>query len=146
MKRTFLPFALGAVMFSALVTPSHGASSPAPAAPAKQHRLYKITELKSPEQVQEFQHNVQVLQAEREGAVELQASIEKDKNAQKKKELQAKFDAATKKLTEDNAQMFKIYGFSLARNYTMEIVSANIYTEVSDEEAAKIEKAEKAKK
>jgi hypothetical protein len=42
--------------------------------------------------------------------------------------------------------MEKAYGFSLSRNYTIEIEKANVYMIVTDEEAAKIEAAQKQQK
>ena len=42
--------------------------------------------------------------------------------------------------------MQKAYGFSLSRNYTMEIETAHIYMQVTDEEAARVDAASKVKK
>ena len=40
--------------------------------------------------------------------------------------------------------MRKAYGFSLDRNYTLVVETAHVYMFVTDEEATKIEQAEKA--
>ena len=48
------------------------------------------------------------------------------------------------KLNENNDAMRKAYGFSLDRNYTLEIEKAHVYMLVTEEEAAKLEAAEKA--
>ena len=119
-----------------------GAATPAPKPP----KLVRVATLDSVKANQEFQANVQLLQAQRQAAIDLNAALEKEKDAKKKKELQTQLDALLAKLNENNATMQKTYGFSLNRNYTLEIERAYIYMQVSDEEAAKIEAAQKAKK
>jgi hypothetical protein len=119
----------------------------APAAPApaeKQQKLIKIGTLKTVDQNREFQSAVQFMQAQRQAAVELNAAVEKETNATKKKELKTKLDELMVKLNENNQKMVKAYGFSLDRNYTLVIETAHIYMLVSDEEAAKFEKEQAA--
>jgi len=65
-------------------------------------------------------------------------------DAAKKKELKTQFDAVLTKLNENNETMRKAYGFSLDRNYIVEIEKAHVYMLVTEEEATKIEAAEKA--
>ena len=78
-------------------------------------------------------------EAQRQAAVELNSAVEKEKDAAKKKELKAQFDALVTKLNENNEAMRKAYGFSLDRNYTIEIEKAHVYMLVTDEEAARID-------
>jgi hypothetical protein len=111
-----------------------------------QQKLVKMVSLNDAAAVHAFESNVALLHAEGQEAVDLNAAVQKEKDAKKKKELSAKLDAKLKQLNEDNAKMIKMYGFSLTRNYTMEITSAEVYLQVSDEEAAKIEQQEAAKK
>lgn len=145
MKRNIVPLAaLGAVVFAAGVACGQPKPNAPLVAPAKPQRLLKVATITGAQVVREFQANVQLVQAQRNAAAELQAAMDKETDAQKKKELQTKLDALMAKLNENNATMVKTYGFSLARNYTMEIETANIYLEVTDEEAAKIEEAAKA--
>jgi len=147
MKRNLLSLL---ALSAALVSPSYlpgqnlkgAASAPAPT----QQKLVRIATLDSVETNREFQANVQLLQNQRQAAVELNAAMEKEKDARKKKEIKAQIDQLLAKLNDNNAKMQKAYGFSLTRNYVVEIEKANIYLLVTDEEAAKIEKAEKAKK
>lgn len=128
---------------SAFAADSKKAAAPAPAA-EKQQKLYRVSTLKTVEANREFQGNVQVMQAMRQQAVELNAAHDKETNATKKKELKAKLDEAMKNLNENNQKMVKAYGFSLDRNYTMVIETAHVYMFVTDEEAAKIEKEQAA--
>src|SRR6266498_1008740 len=147
MKRhTLSILALGAALTTAgYVTGQSQSKSPAPApAPAaKQQKMVKVATLGTVQANQEFQANVQLLQAQRARAIELNTQLEKEKDAAKKKELKKEIDTLMAKLNENNQAMAKIYGFSLTHNYTMEIEKSNIYVLVSDEEAAQIEKAQK---
>jgi len=146
MKRNTLTLlALGAVLLTAGFALGQAQTSPAAAAP-KQQKLFKVATLNGVKANQEFQSNVQLLQAQRQAAIELNAAMEKEKDAKKKKELKAQVDAVVAKLNENNAAMLKTYGFSLTRNYTIEIETANIYMMVTDEEAAKLEAEQKKKK
>jgi hypothetical protein len=145
MKRTTLTFlALGA----SLLTGGYllGQSQSKSAAPAPQMKLVRVATLKTVEANREFQANVQLLQNQRQAALELNAAIEKEKDSKKKAELKSQFDAVMAKLNENNQLMQKTYGFSLDRNYVLEIEVAHIHVVVSEEEAAKLEKAEAEKK
>ncbi|MBL9203173.1 MAG: hypothetical protein JNL39_21875 [Opitutaceae bacterium] len=113
----------------------------APAAAPKPQRLVRVSTLKSVEANQEFQANVQIIQAKRQQLIEVTATMEKETNAAKKKELKAKADELLARLNEDNQKMFKAYGFTLERNYTMVPEVTHIYMIVTEEEAARYEKA-----
>jgi len=118
------------------------AAAPAPA--SKQQKLIKVSTLQTAEANREFQANVQLIQAQREAAVQINAAMDKETDAAKKKELKGQLDALIAKLNENNEKMRKAYGFSLERNYTLEIEKSHVYMLVTDEEAAKIEAAQKA--
>lgn len=151
MKRTFLTFvALGASFLTAgylIGQTNKGGSTPAPAAApaAKPQRLIKVVTLNDATANREFQQNVQLVQAQRQAVIELEAAIEKEKDAKQKGEYQKKRDELLAKLQQNNDSMVKNYGFSLTRNYTMEVERASIYMFVTDEEAVKIEAEQKAK-
>lgn len=152
MKRTILTFvALGASFLTAgylIGQTNKAASTPAPAAAApasKPQRLIKVVTLNDATANREFQQNVQLVQAQRQAVIELEAAIEKEKDAKQKAEYQKKKDEILTKLQQNNDTMVKNYGFSLTRNYTMEVERASIYMFVTDEEAAKIDAEQKAK-
>lgn len=117
---------------------------PAAAAP-KQQKLLKVATLGTVEQNREFQNNVQLLQAQRQAVIDLGTQHDKETDAKKKKDLKTQLDALLAKLNDNNQKMIKAYGFSLERNYTLVIETAHVYMLVSDEEAAKVEKAEQEK-
>jgi hypothetical protein len=149
-QSTLTVLALGA----ALVLSSHAlaqtksgqTAAPAPAAQQQQIKLARVVTLNGIDVNRDFQNNVQILQAQRQAVIELNATMEQEKDSKKKAELKKQVDEALAKLNENNEKMAKAYGFSLARNYTMVVETAHIYTFVTDEEAAQFEKAEAEKK
>lgn len=104
-----------------------------------QQKFVKVSTLGSIEANQEFQRNVQIVRAQRQQAVQLNAAIEKETDAAKKAELSKALEELMTNLNNNNAQMAKTYGFSLNRNYTMVVEKAHIYMFVTDEEAAAIQ-------
>ncbi|MFT5127682.1 MAG: NADH:ubiquinone oxidoreductase subunit 6 (subunit J) [Rhodothermales bacterium] len=108
---------------------------------AADKKLVRVATLNSIQANQEFQRNVSVMQAQRQRIVELQTQLETAKAAEKAG-IQKDIDDTLKKLNGDNQTMFKTYGYSLLRNYTLVVETAHIYMFVSDEEAAKIDKGE----
>ena len=149
MKRfTLTLLALGASLFAGYAFAQTKAATPAAPAPAsapapKQQKLARVATITGIEQNREFQNNVQILQNQRQAAIELNDAMQKEKDPKKKAELKTQVDQALARLNENNDKMHKTYGFSLARNYTLIIETAHIYMFVTDEEAAAIEKAEK---
>jgi hypothetical protein len=144
MKRPLLPLLL---LSGSLLTAGYlfgQAKSPA-AAPdpttAAQSKLVRVASLNTVQANQEFQANVQLLQRQRQLVIELSAAAEKEKDAAKKKELKAQVEKTLAQLNDNNDKMQKAYGFSLTRNYTLEIEVAHVYLQATPEEAAKIEQA-----
>lgn len=113
-----------------------------PAAASKEQKLLKVCTLNTAQANKEFQANVQLVQAQRQLAIEANAAFEKETDTKKKADLKKKLDALLAKLNENNQKMIKTYGFSLERSYTVSIEKADVYMLVTDEEAAKIEKAQ----
>jgi uncharacterized FlaG/YvyC family protein len=143
--KAFGTFILAASLCAPCLLRSQTVSKPVTVSPpAKPQRLVQIATLNTVEANREFQANVQVLQAQRQAAIELNATMGKEKDAKKKKEVQAQLDSLMAKLNENNDKMRKAYGFSLDRNYTLVIEKAHIYMFVTDEEAAKYEQAQAA--
>ena len=120
---------------------SSPAAVPAPAA-SKQQKLLKVCSITTAQGFQEFQANVQFMQNQRQLVIETNTAHEKETNAAKKKDLKTKLDGLLAKLNDDNLKMIKTYGFSLERAYTVTVEKADVYMLVTDEEAAKIEKAQ----
>jgi len=130
-----------------LLAASLPAAQPAAKADApKAQKLVQVSTLNTIEANREFQANVQLLQAQRQAAVELNTALEREKDAAKQKELKGRLETLMTKLNENNALMRKAYGFSLDRNYSVVIEKAHIYMFVTEEEAAQLEQAAAKKK
>lgn len=144
MKKSLLILAAaGASLLSAGFLLGQSASAAAPAA-QKQQRLVRVSVLNTKEANQEFQNNVQVMQARRQELIDANTTMEKETNAAKKKELKAKVDSLFSRLAEDNQKMLKAYGFTLERNYIVVPVVSEVHMLVTEEEAARIEKEQAA--
>ncbi|MFM8335528.1 MAG: hypothetical protein ACKODK_08185 [Opitutaceae bacterium] len=101
-------------------------SAAAPAADTKQQKLVRVSTLNTIEANREFQTNVQLLQSQRQAAIEINAAHEKETDPAKKKELKSRLDAVIARLNENNDKMRKTYGFSIDRNYTVVIETAHV--------------------
>jgi len=87
----------------------------------------------------EFQRNVDLVQAQRRLAINLNDQISLATSSETRAALQEQYDQAFAKLNENNRKMLKTYGYSLNRNYVRVIDKSQIFMSVSDEEAAKFE-------
>lgn len=146
MKRTTLTLlALGAAVFVANTTFAADEKPQQPAAQApKEQKVVKVLTLNNAKAIQEFEANVQLVQAQRLAAEKLNTDMQSEKDVWKKAEMKKKLDDLMKQLNDNNQQMIKHYGFSLTRNYIMQPDSASVYMVVSDEEAAKFDAEQKA--
>jgi hypothetical protein len=150
MKRNLLlTLALCATVFttgSAIAADQTKVPIPQVTAEPKQQRLYKIATLPNAQANREFQSNVQYMQNSRQKVLEAAAAAEKEKDPKKKAELQKQADQLLAQLKDDNEKMQKAYGFSITRNYIMEVEVSNIYMVLTDEEAAKMDAQKAAEK
>src|SRR4051794_36493747 len=96
---------------------SKSSPTPAPATPAAPpQKLIKVATMSTVQANRDFQANVQLVQAQKQAAIELNSKVDAEKDPAKKKELKSQFDALMAKLNENNQVMVKNYGFSLTRN------------------------------
>lgn len=107
--------------------------------PVTDQKMVLVATLNSIEANQEFQRNVQVMQAQRKSLVDLQAALNTATSETQRQALQQAINEATAKINADNQLMVDTYGFSLSRNYALIVETAHIYMFVSEEEAARIE-------
>ncbi|MCD8283868.1 MAG: hypothetical protein LUD39_03260 [Opitutae bacterium] len=98
-----------------------------------------IAKIPTAEENQIFRRNVQVMQARRENVVRMAKALESMSAGEQKDEVQANYDKESKQLEEDNKKMVEKYGFSLARDYLMEIEVSKLYAKVTEEEFLKAE-------
>ena len=108
-------------------------------------KIIKVCTLNSIQANQEFQNNVQLLRLQRQKVIEIKAQIDGSADNNEKEKLQKDLDELLIKLNENNELMFKTYGFSLTRNYTMVVETAHVYMMVSQKEAKEFEEAQGTK-
>ncbi|MCD8283867.1 MAG: hypothetical protein LUD39_03265 [Opitutae bacterium] len=96
-----------------------------------------ISEIPTADANDQFRHNVQVMQALRNRVVALRDSVAKMPEGDAKAKAQEELKKQAESLEENNKQMVAKYGFSLARDYLMEVVESKLYTRVNEEEFLK---------
>lgn len=87
-----------------------------------------------------FRRNVQLVQTQRNQLVQMKQAADAASGEQKAK-IEEEMKNAEQVLVKNNEEMTKRYGFSLARNYLMEVEESKLYTLVNEEEFLKAEKA-----
>ena len=130
---------LGALAFLTVIGTVSAAEAP------EEKQLVKVCSLSSVEANQEFQRNVQIVQAQRQRLVALQAQLAQAQTDDLKKVLQKELDQELAKLNDNNKKMVETYGFSLNRNYILVTEKAHVYMVVTDDEANTL-KTEASKK
>lgn len=86
-----------------------------------------------------FRRNVQLVQAQRNQLVQMKEA-EKTATDEQKTKLEEEINKAEETLLKNNEEMTKRYGFSLARDYLMEVEESKLYTLVNEEQFLKAEK------
>ena len=116
------------------------------AAPAQEGAvLVKVSTIESAEAFLEFQHNVRMVQAQRERVLELAAQIERaGDNASLRASLQEEQERVLASLERNNQRMIETYGFTITRDYTVVVEKAHIYMLVTPEEARAINERQEA--
>ncbi len=87
----------------------------------------------------EFRTNVQKMQAMRNHLRQAAEVLKKMPEGEEKQKAEAQFAENEKKFLEANEQMVKFYGYSIARDYLMEIAVSKLYTKVTEEEFLRAE-------
>ena len=89
----------------------------------------------------EFQLNEQKMIALRNRLVQMDKALAKMPEGAEKDALKEEFEKGKTALDENNKKMVEAYGYSVARNYYMEIAKAKLYVKVNEEEFLKAQKA-----
>lgn len=87
-----------------------------------------------------FRRNVQLVQTQRNNLIQMKQAADASTGEQKTK-IEEEMKKAEEVLTKNNEEMTKRYGFSLARDYLMEVEESKLYTLVNEEEFLKAQKA-----
>ncbi len=96
-----------------------------------------ISEIPTAEANEQFRHNVQVMQAMRNRVVGMNNSLQKMPDGAEKTKVEEEFKKESANLDENNKKMIEKYGFSLTRDYLVEVVESKLYTKVNEEEFLK---------
>jgi len=83
-----------------------------------------------------FERNVNLVQAQRQNLIQLKAAIEQATGEGKAK-LEEQFKKDEETLLKNNEEMTKTYGFSLARNFEVEVLQGIFFVALTAEEAQK---------
>lgn len=83
-----------------------------------------------------FERNVNLVQAQRQNLIQLKTAIEQNTGEAKAK-LEEQFKKDEETLLKNNQDMIKTYGFSLTRNFEVEILQGIFFVALTAEEAQK---------
>lgn len=140
LARDYLHQILKTRIFLKLTDVEYAAAKDDAAVPAEQllvkgdDKFRLIAEIPGAEANTQFRHNVQVMHHLRQQLVALNESIKKMPESEEKAKALENVKTAEENLIKNNDLMIKQYGFSLARDYLMEIVESKLYTKVNEEE------------
>lgn len=95
---------------------------------------------------EQFRYNVQVMQAQRNRLVQMNNTLAQMADGEEKTKLQDETKAFAERLDADNKTMIEKYGFSLTRNYLLQVVESKLYIAVTEEEFLKAQTAAEAPK
>lgn len=88
---------------------------------------------------EEFRNNVQYMLSAQNRLRQVNEALKKMPEGEQKEKVKAQLEADEKQLIEDNKKMVEAYGYSIARNYYMEIAKSKLYTKVTEEEFLRAE-------
>ena len=106
--------------------------------PLLDSNLISVCTLNTADAVQGYQKDVARVQTVRDEAISLQAAVTASETSADKAYAQGKLDVVMDQLKALNVAMFDAYGFSINRNYTMQIDKSSLFVWVSESELANV--------
>lgn len=106
--------------------------------------LLSICTLNTSQAAQVFQRDVSAVQAQRNAAVQLHAAVEAAKTPEDRAYARGKLDQALGQINALNRAMVAAYGFSITRNYVLQIDMSSLYVWSSDGELAGVSQTDKS--
>ena len=100
--------------------------------------LISVCTLNTADAVQGYQKDVARVQTVRDEAISLQAAVTASETSADKAYAQGKLDVVMDQLKALNVAMFDAYGFSINRNYTMQIDKSSLFVWASESELANV--------
>jgi hypothetical protein len=87
-----------------------------------------------------FRQNVQLVQTQRNRLVQIKQALDNPSTKEEEKtKLNEEFTKSEDVLKKNNEEMVKLYGFSLMRNYLLEIEESRLYTPLTEDEVKNID-------
>jgi len=106
--------------------------------PLLDSNLISVCTLNTADAVQGYQKDVARVQTVRDEAISLQAAVTASETSADKAYAQGKLDVVMDQLKALNVAMFDAYGFSINRNYTMQIDKSSLFVWASESELANV--------
>ena len=106
--------------------------------PLLDSNLISVCTLNTADAVQGYQKDVARVQTVRDEAISLQAAVTASETSVDKAYAQGKLDVVMDQLKALNVAMFDAYGFSINRNYTMQIDKSSLFVWASESELANV--------
>jgi len=97
-------------------------------------KLLSICTLNTPEAAQGFQKDVATVQAQRDIAIQLNAAMQAAETAEDKAYAKGRLDQVLGQIGVLNQAMVQAYGFSISRNYIMQIDKSTLYVWATEDE------------
>jgi len=106
--------------------------------PLLDSNLISVCTLNTADAVQGYQKDVARVQVVRDEVISLQAAVTASETSSDKAYAQGKLDVVMDQLKALNVAMFDAYGFSINRNYTMQIDKSSLFVWASESELANV--------
>jgi ribosomal protein L29 len=106
--------------------------------PLLDSNLLSVCTLNTADAVQGYQKDVARVQTVRDEAISLQAAVTASETTTDKAYAQGRLDVVMDQLKALNVAMFDAYGFSINRNYTMQIDKSSLYIWAPESELANV--------
>ena len=106
--------------------------------PLLDSNLISVCTLNTADAVQGYQKDVARVQVVRDEVISLQAAVTASETSADKAYAQGKLDVVMDQLKALNVAMFDAYGFSINRNYTMQIDKSSLFVWASESELANV--------
>jgi hypothetical protein len=86
-----------------------------------------------------FRQNVQLVQNQRQRLIQIKQALDAATKEEEKAKLKEEFDKSEEVLKKNNDEMVKNYGFSLIRNYLLDVEESQLYIVLVEDEVKAVE-------
>jgi hypothetical protein len=122
--------------------PAASSASPEVIVQPNGQKIAHVSNIKTLRANREFQQNVNTVQRLRQELIELNKRQQQAVTTPEKEVLKAYLEAGSKQLADADAVMQKTYGFTIMRQYVVQVTKSRIYTPISEDDYKKLPSAE----